>query len=113
MGRGIIETEGARGLYRGLLAMSYKTLLWNSLMMVFKDLLGPKRMITPPATPLGAVVARATMMPVMAREPFPAELLTSAKLDEILSYMKHGKDGQSTSKKVEVLESRVETLSSD
>jgi hypothetical protein len=114
--REIIETEGARGLYRGLIPMTYKTLLWNSIMMVFKHLLGPKRMITPPATPIGARAARlaaAVPLPLMAREPFPAELLTSAKLDEILNYLKHGKEGQTTNRKVDILESRVEELATD
>jgi len=109
--RRIVETEGARGLYRGLLAMSYKTVLWNSMMMIFKHLLGPKRIITPPATPLG-MAAKLAPLPLMAREPFPTELLTSAKLDEILNYLK-GKEGRPNNRKVDVLENRVEALSSE
>ncbi|CAE7355066.1 PNC1 [Symbiodinium natans] len=50
--RQVLVTEGIGGLYRGMLAMSYKTVLWNSLMMAFKHLLGPKRAMTPPEHPL-------------------------------------------------------------
>merc|ERR1712061_684647 len=75
----ILAQEGFFGLYRGVLAMSFKTVLWNSLMMAFKHVLGPNRAITPiaspPRTPLG--LERLPMMPLMAREPFPVELLTA------------------------------------
>ncbi|CAE8723714.1 unnamed protein product [Polarella glacialis] len=49
--RRVAAAEGLAGLYRGMLAMSYKTVLWNSLMMAFKHLLGPKRAVTPPSSP--------------------------------------------------------------
>jgi adenine nucleotide transporter 17 len=86
----IIKTEGPKGLYRGILAMTYKTVLHNALMMAFKHMLSPTRAITPPATP---ELRREEFMPPMtfiARDPFPADLCNAQKLDEILSYLKPG-----------------------
>eukprot|EP00930_Biecheleria_cincta_P031839 TRINITY_DN2208_c0_g2_i2.p1 TRINITY_DN2208_c0_g2~~TRINITY_DN2208_c0_g2_i2.p1 ORF type:complete len:417 (+),score=53.56 TRINITY_DN2208_c0_g2_i2:125-1375(+) len=97
----VVALEGIAGLYRGMLAMSYKTVLWNSLMMIFKHLLGPKRAITPPASPRLAPIRN---MPLMAREPFPVEYLSQEKLDEILCYLQRG----SSNKKLEALERRVD-----
>lgn len=85
--REVLAAEGFKGLYRGVLSMSYKTVLWNTLMMAVKHVLGPKRAITPPGSPTPV-----TRVPLLAREPFPAELVTTEKLNEILSYLKvvHG-----------------------
>lgn len=99
----VLMSEGFGGLYRGMLAMSYKTILWNSLMMIFKHLLGPKRAMTPPDSPKSLV----QHMPHMAREPFPAEY-TQEKLDEILDYLRRvGSSG----KRVEALEKRLDEVS--
>ncbi|CAJ1327005.1 unnamed protein product [Effrenium voratum] len=103
--RRVLMTEGIGGLYQGMLAMSYKTILWNSLMMVFKHLLGPKRAKTPPESPKAFL----QHMPHMAREPFPAEY-TQEKLDEILDYLRRvGGSG----KKVEALEHRLDEVSGE
>merc|ERR1711957_1120290 len=77
-------------------------------MMMCKHALGPKRMITPPATPPRAFPP----LPFMAREPFPAEMITSAKLDAILDYVKHG-NVRAGSRRVEHLESEVVKLSTE
>jgi len=103
--RSVLMTEGLGGLYRGMLAMSYKTILWNSLMMIFKHLLGPKRAMTPPDSPKPLV----QHMPHMAREPFPAEY-TQEKLDEILDYLR---GVGSSGKKVEALENRLDEVSGE
>lgn len=97
----VVASEGVAGLYRGMLAMSYKTVLWNSLMMIFKHILGPKRAMTPPASPRLESIKN---MPLMAREPFPVEYLSQEKLDEILAYLHRG----SSNKKLDVLEHRVD-----
>lgn len=102
--RQIVAREGVAGLYRGMLAMSYKTVLWNSLMMAFKHLLGPKRAMTPPASPRAQSFRR---MPLMAREPFPVELLTAEKLDEILGYLQVDRSVV-VSKRLESLEKRLD-----
>eukprot|EP00747_Dinoflagellata_sp_TGD_P163876 gnl/TRDRNA2_/TRDRNA2_183065_c0_seq1.p1 gnl/TRDRNA2_/TRDRNA2_183065_c0~~gnl/TRDRNA2_/TRDRNA2_183065_c0_seq1.p1 ORF type:complete len:447 (-),score=95.50 gnl/TRDRNA2_/TRDRNA2_183065_c0_seq1:88-1428(-) len=106
--REISAAEGVAGLYRGLIAMSYKTVLWNSLMMFFKHLLGPKRSVTPPASP---VLKSLTPMALMAREPFPVDL-TIDKLDEILEFLKAERSGMRASR-VERLEARVDSVSDD
>merc|ERR1719387_47012 len=106
--RQISASEGVAGLYRGLIAMSYKTVLWNSLMMFFKHLLGPKRSVTPPASP---VLKSLAPMALMAREPFPVDL-TIDKLDEILEFLKAERSGMRASR-VERLEARVDGVSDD
>jgi hypothetical protein len=101
----IIKTEGPKGLYRGILAMTYKTVLHNTLMMAFKHMLSSTRAITPPATP---ELRREELMPpmtVMARDPFPADLCNAEKLDEILSYLRPGQ-----SDAVHKLEERLEMV---
>jgi len=108
--RQIVLAEGIWGLYRGLLAMSYKTVCWNTLMMMFKHALGPKRPITPPATP--PKLDPATLlppMPWMAREPFPAELITTDKLDVILGYIQR----QPAQDRVNKLEGRMKLMSNE
>ncbi|CAK9046232.1 unnamed protein product [Durusdinium trenchii] len=104
--RRVLISEGVSGLYRGMLAMSYKTILWNTLMMMFKHLLGPKRPMTPPDSPRPGLLQQ---VPHMAREPFPAEY-TQEKLDEILDYLRRG---GSSGKKVEALENRLEEVSGE
>lgn len=98
--RQVLLLEGVGGLYRGMIAMSYKTVLWNSIMMAFKHLLGPKRAMTPPESP------KLMHMPHVAREPFPAEY-TQEKLDEILEYLRRV---GSSRKKVEALEQRMDEV---
>jgi len=89
--------------------MSYKTVLWNSLMMMIKSRLGPRRAITPPATPPAEKNSESSMMPMMARVPFPAELITVEKLDEILGYLK-GESG-TPQRRVIALEHRLDDVS--
>jgi len=104
----IMKTEGPKGLYRGILAMTYKTVLHNTLMMAFKHMLGPTRVITPPATP---ELRREELMPpmtFMARDPFPADLCNAEKLDEILSYLRPGQRDA-----VHKLEERLEGVSKE
>lgn len=109
--RSIVAAEGASGLYRGVLAMSYKTVLWNSLMMFFKHLLGPKRAMTPPETRAehGALGYASSLVPLMAREPFPADRLTNMKLDEILSHLKMNGGGRS-SRRITTVEKRLDEV---
>lgn len=83
----VVATEGVKGLYRGVLAMSYKTVLWNTVMMAVKHLLAPSRAITPPGSP-APTVPKSLRVPMLAREPFPVELFTEEKLNEILHYVK-------------------------
>jgi len=103
--RSVVTTEGVLGLYRGLLVLSYKTVLWNSLMMGFKHILVPSRAVTPPATP--TLQSLQPLMPLMAREPFPVEVLTVEKLDEILHCLRMGPD-LPTQRRIEKLEDRLD-----
>jgi len=84
----VVASEGVSGLYRGVLAMLYKTVLWNTLMMAFKHLLGPKRAVTPPASPAAGSRLSVWRVPLLGREPFPVEMLTVEKLNEILRFLK-------------------------
>jgi len=112
--RSTVAAEGPGGLYRGMLAMSFKTVLWNSLMMAFKHLLAPMRQQTPPSSPPRSPQQRAApMMPFMAREPFPVELLTVEKLNQILSYLQHKDSSVSVTERVRKIEDRLMDLSAD
>lgn len=88
--KNVVATEGVTGLYRGVLAMSYKTVLWNALMMAVKHLLAPKQVvaISPPGSPVPKAAYAGPRVPLLAREPFPVELVTMEKLNEIASYLK-------------------------
>jgi len=110
--RSIIQSEGLIGLYRGVLAMSYKTVLWNSLMMAFKSALGPSRAITPPATPPPPALSLGPL-PLMAREPFPVDLITVEKLDQILSYLQHKHPDTISQERVQILESQMTEVSNE
>lgn len=106
--REIIAAEGLGGLYRGVLAMSYKTVLWNSFMMMVKSGLGPKRMMTPPATPQVPVPRP---LPFMARDPF-TDIVNTEKLDEILQYVKtHSKWARDP--RMNDIEGRLDEVSKD
>lgn len=85
----IVVAEGLSGLYRGVLAMLFKTVLWNTLMMAFKHLLGPKRAVTPPGSPFReTALSCVRRVPLLGREPFPVEMITVDKLNEILRFLK-------------------------
>lgn len=100
--RSTFGSEGVRGLYRGVLAMSYKTILWNSIMMACKHMLQPRRALTPPGSP-----RTLQRLPLMAREPFPVELLTVEKLDEILGYLKM-EPWSGDSRRLDMVEQRLD-----
>lgn len=104
--RRTLHTEGVLGLYRGVLAMSYKTVLWNSLMMVFKHLLGPKRTITHCNQLKQRSEMLATRMPTLGREPFAAEMLTPEVIVEILEKLRLG----GSDRRVEALERRLDEV---
>jgi len=108
----IVASEGVRGLYRGVLAMTYKTVLWNIIMMAFKHVLGPKRAVTPPASPAHGPLANLRQVPSMAREPFPAELLTVEKLHEVLQYLKL-EQATSNNQRIENLEEDLREAAQD
>merc|ERR1719188_501724 len=95
--------------------MSYKTILWNSLMMAFKHSLGPRKELTPPTSPAQPTRLPMVRMPLMAREPFPAELLTAEKLDEILHYVRGSTTevARANQDRLDTLESRVEEATCD
>jgi hypothetical protein len=107
--RNIVATEGAFGLYRGLLAMSYKTVLWNGLMQAFKTMLGPPRAITPPGSPF----PKTTLPMVMGREAFPSELVTTEKLNEILAYLKIEHEKKAGDRRVRKLEHQLDATMSE
>jgi hypothetical protein len=106
--------EGVLGLYRGVVAMSYKTVLWNSLMMAVKHVLTPKRAPTPPGSPAPPPLSLSGLsrMPLMAREPFPVELVTVEKLNEILIHLKMKEHSSNQSRIVE-LEDGLKTATSE
>eukprot|EP00927_Polykrikos_kofoidii_P010926 TRINITY_DN14611_c0_g1_i1.p1 TRINITY_DN14611_c0_g1~~TRINITY_DN14611_c0_g1_i1.p1 ORF type:complete len:419 (-),score=50.03 TRINITY_DN14611_c0_g1_i1:234-1490(-) len=106
--RQVVADEGWLGLYRGVLAMSYKTVAWNSIMMIFKHLLSPRNEVTPPSSPC----LRASSFPLMGREPFPIELLTADKLDEILQTLRL-QNVDVNGKRIGRLEERLETVSDE
>merc|ERR1712232_785822 len=58
--RKVAQTEGMRGLYRGVWAMSYKAALWNFVMMASKTSVGPPREVTPETTPVASRLASKT-----------------------------------------------------
>jgi len=108
--RRTLRTEGVLGLYRGVLAMSYKTVLWNSLMMVFKHLLGPKRSTITHCNQLEQQSElSATRMPTLGREPFAAEMLTPEVIDEVLEKLRLG----GSDRRVEALERRLDEVQRD
>mmetsp|Transcript_40759 Transcript_40759/g.93820 ORF Transcript_40759/g.93820 Transcript_40759/m.93820 type:complete len:398 (+) Transcript_40759:42-1235(+) len=109
---GTLAEEGVRGLYRGVFAMSYKTVVWNSLMMMFRHWLGAKPAITPPGTPPPEDNEREVSVSFFAREPFPLELITNEKLDDILRHLKlHQNTVDET--RVDSIESRLGEVSSE
>lgn len=104
--RQIVTQEGWRGLYSGVLAMSYKTVIWNSLMMAMRQRLvrqktrrmtaaaaadpGTPQQRRPPPSPTQA------RLPGAFREPFPLEFLALEKLDRILEWVETSMDQQSS-----------------
>lgn len=106
----ILATEGFTGLYRGFLAMTYRTVLWNSMMMYLKHILVP-RAPTPPGTPSTTPEhgPEAAPLPLFNRDPFPADLLTASKMDQIVTHLRHNPKIE----KIESLETKVRCLSSD
>lgn len=127
--REVLAAEGVRGLYQGVLAISYKTVLWNSLMMFFKHLLSPHRPITPQLTPgLGSVCGTPPLspsdspatpdaisrgpLPLFQRDVFPVENAAD-KLDEILRYLKSDGGGNKREKRMVSLESRLDSVTDD
>jgi len=109
--RHIVSEEGPSGLYRGVLAMSYKTVLWNTFMMVTKHAIGPGRTLTPPVTPQGSKCPPTPVM-VMGREPF-VDQMTAEKLDEILEYIRGGRGQGALAKRVGAMEGKIENVSSE
>mmetsp|Transcript_73936 Transcript_73936/g.175967 ORF Transcript_73936/g.175967 Transcript_73936/m.175967 type:complete len:403 (-) Transcript_73936:183-1391(-) len=110
---GTFVEEGAAGLYRGVFAMSYKTVVWNSLMMAFRHMLGAKPAVTPPGTPPPAdEESEKVSVSFFAREPFPLELVTNEKLDEILSHLKLQQSAVDE-QRVDSIESRLGEVSSE
>jgi len=105
--RYIVATEGLRGLYRGVLAMSIKTVTWNGFMMMAKNMMGPRRMTTPPGTPLGR---SAHPLALMGREPFSDDVAVS-KLDEILRHLRGEASGVQA--RVDGLEGRIILMSEE
>jgi len=102
----VLASEGFRGLYRGVLATSYKTILWNSVMMMFKYWLTPHSVVTPPSTTKSFI--ELPPMQWMMREPFPVDLVTGEKLDQIISYLQAGPQ---TQKRVSIIEKRLDEVS--
>lgn len=102
--KAVISTEGVFGLYRGMLAMSYKTVLWNTLMMMFKHSIEPKKPITPPETPRGVDHS----LTWLGRAP---ATIHAEKLDEILQYVRMSHSRRSS--KVQDIEERLDKLSAD
>eukprot|EP00929_Paragymnodinium_shiwhaense_P118362 TRINITY_DN90292_c0_g1_i1.p1 TRINITY_DN90292_c0_g1~~TRINITY_DN90292_c0_g1_i1.p1 ORF type:complete len:474 (-),score=60.76 TRINITY_DN90292_c0_g1_i1:126-1547(-) len=103
----VLETEGASGLYRGVLAMSYKTVLWNSIMMTIKSWLS-RREVSPPSTP----IAISTLVPTMGRVPFPYEMLTVEKLDELLDALRHPGDHE-RGRQIDNIERRLDKVTDE
>mmetsp|Transcript_10604 Transcript_10604/g.23150 ORF Transcript_10604/g.23150 Transcript_10604/m.23150 type:complete len:452 (-) Transcript_10604:351-1706(-) len=106
--RHILAEEGPSGLYRGVLAMSYKTVLWNAFMMTVKNVIGPKRTATPQISP------RNMGMPMLAmgRQPYVDEV-AAQKLEEILEYIRRNRGQTTVANRVEALEARVSEFSTD
>jgi hypothetical protein len=102
----VIAGQGMKGLYQGVLSMRYKTVLWNSLMMVFKHILGPKRVITPLTSPVAAQ-RLPSKISMFGREPFPAELVTVERLDEMLQKLNWG---GTQNHRMERIEQRLEDV---
>lgn len=109
--RSTMAAEGVGGLYRGIVAMSFKCVLWNALMMAFKKVLEPKRVVTPAVTP--GTPRADSVVPLFAREAFPAELGTSEKIHELLHLMRLQYESEVSIAKVEALEARLTDLSED
>jgi len=108
--REILSSEGAPGLYRGLLALSYKAVLWNAFMMMVKSSLGPKRPTSPPQTPQ-AWARNVPAFPLMGRDAFNDEA-SAKRLEEILAHLKRGRRGQ-LDERIAGLEERLAVLRDD
>jgi len=98
--RGIVRHEGMAGLWRGVLAMSYKTVLWNALMMAVKSKLEPPKPMTPPMTPPPEEQARSVFM---GRDVLELDA-AAEKLDEVLKHIR--RDG--TSERIAKLERHMQ-----
>merc|ERR1712046_455052 len=108
--REVAAAEGLRGLYRGLLAVTLKAVLFNSVMMAFKHMLQGSRALTPPGSPSALdTIAR---LPILGRQAFPVELLTADKLSEILSYIQGGKARQ-IERQVDRIDQRMDDIAGE
>merc|ERR1712151_880293 len=78
--RQIVSDEGFGGLFKGIVAMTWKTVLHNSLMMSLKHYLSPLKAMTPPPSPR---TQRLQPLANSYRAVVPVEVMAD-KLDEIL-----------------------------
>mmetsp|Transcript_21609 Transcript_21609/g.50462 ORF Transcript_21609/g.50462 Transcript_21609/m.50462 type:complete len:475 (+) Transcript_21609:25-1449(+) len=106
--RGIHNKEGFRGLYRGLFGVGLKAVLWNSVMMAFKHALGPTRHHTPPGSP--KAWQRIPSCPLMGRQPFPVQVLTEEKIEQMMGYLSSSKQNAEVKKRVNSIDRRMEDM---
>mmetsp|Transcript_49920 Transcript_49920/g.134290 ORF Transcript_49920/g.134290 Transcript_49920/m.134290 type:complete len:400 (-) Transcript_49920:68-1267(-) len=78
--RQIVGEEGYGGLYKGIVAMTWKTVLHNALMMSLKHYLSPLKAMTPPPSPR----SKAREPPATSyRAVVPVEVMAE-KLDQVM-----------------------------
>jgi len=76
----IVSEEGYGGLYKGIIAMTWKTVLHNALMMALKHHLSPLKAMTPPSSPR----SKSRELPATSfRAAVPTEVMAE-KLDQLM-----------------------------
>jgi hypothetical protein len=78
--RQIVGEEGYGGLWKGIVAMTWKTVLHNALMMSLKHYLSPLKAMTPPPSPRSKALEPP---PGSFRAAAPAEVMAE-KLDQLM-----------------------------
>lgn len=110
--RQIVAMEGYGGLYKGIVAMTWKTVLHNALMMSMKHFLNPLKPETPPASPRGQNIQP---MENFSRSVPPVEAMAE-KLDEIIERLGHHTSVdhmRSVEERVERVEISVENIKTE
>jgi ElaB/YqjD/DUF883 family membrane-anchored ribosome-binding protein len=99
--RQIVSEEGYGGLFKGIVAMTWKTVLHNSLMMSLKHYLSPLKAMTPPPSPRSRALQPAA---TSFRAAAPVEAMAE-KLEELMDTL-----GSASLEKFQNIEHRTQAV---